>query len=203
MEAKKQPFAHGREGGMNEARSRVAPGLEAVAGTLTHLMLQWQCNDVSVAHELGVAVGKLRRLEDLALDLSDDGRVYHALARGVAASGGDRPLPLVRRVLLSTYFSYSWANADLLASLLLLLPSVEVFVTDYTRDRTALLLLTACALRRAGYKHTWDLRGPREVKDAARALPHSAGLVTGVLPMCSGFRVNETSYPKRSGWGLC
>jgi hypothetical protein len=87
----------GREGGMEEVRSRVAPGLEAVAGTLTHLRLGWRCNEVSVGHELGVAVGKLRRLEDLALDLSDDGRVYHAFARGVAGSGGGRPLPLVRR----------------------------------------------------------------------------------------------------------
>jgi hypothetical protein len=51
-----------------------------------------------VGYELGVAVGKLRRLKDLALDLSEDGRAYHAVAQGLAASGGDRPLPLLWRV---------------------------------------------------------------------------------------------------------
>jgi hypothetical protein len=35
---------------------------------------------------LGAAVGKLRRLKDLALDLGSDGRTYHAFAQ--VKSGG-------------------------------------------------------------------------------------------------------------------
>jgi hypothetical protein len=77
---------------------------------------------VDVGYELGVAVGKLRRLKDLALGLSEDGHFYHAFAQGLAASGGDRPLPLLWRVWVSSEVK---TNADLLASLLL--PSVRVF----------------------------------------------------------------------------
>jgi hypothetical protein len=114
-------------GGSEEVRTRVAPAFEAVAGTLTHLSLAIPSNDASLVgmgYELGVAVGKLRRLKDLALGLSRDGRTYHALAQGVAASGGSGPLPLLWRVRVDSDVE---ANADLLASLLL--PSVRVLVS--------------------------------------------------------------------------
>jgi hypothetical protein len=64
-------------GGAEEVRTRVAPAFEAVAGTLTHLHLEMhkcdtrgRSDEVDVGYELGVAIGKLRRLKDLALDLS-------------------------------------------------------------------------------------------------------------------------------------
>jgi hypothetical protein len=66
----------GRWGGAEGVRTRVAPALEAVAGTLTHLHLggsyEWKYphGEVEVGYEFGVAVGKLRRLEDLALFLA-------------------------------------------------------------------------------------------------------------------------------------
>jgi hypothetical protein len=52
------------------------------------------------------------------------------------------------------------ANADLLASLIL--PSVWVFVSSYDdgEDGDRAALLTACALRRAGYKHLWAVEHP-------------------------------------------
>jgi hypothetical protein len=85
----------GRWGGVEEVRSRVAPALEAMAGTLIQLCLEkadfsvkWRSDEVDVGYELGVAVGKLRRLKDLQFDLFKDGRVYHAFAQGLAASGG-------------------------------------------------------------------------------------------------------------------
>jgi hypothetical protein len=143
----------GRWGGVEELRSRVAPALEAVAGTLLHLNLAKDKHpeslheEVDVGYELGVAVGKLRRLKDLALSLSEDGRAYHALAQGLVVSGGDRPLPLLWRVLLPRGVSY---NADQVVSLLL--PSVRVF-SSFSYGRGG--LMTACALRQAGYKHTW------------------------------------------------
>jgi hypothetical protein len=127
----------GRGWRVEDVRHRMMPALEAVAGTLTHLHLekpvpdQERDEEVDVGYELGVAVGKLWRLKDLALELSQDGRVYDAFAQGLAASGGERPLPLLWRVWLPGGVK---ANADLLASLLL--PTVGVFISATpTADR--------------------------------------------------------------------
>jgi hypothetical protein len=68
-------------------KTQVAPAFEAVAATLTQLSLEgsedseWLDDGAAVGHELGPAVGKSRRLEDLALDLFRDGRGYHVVAR--------------------------------------------------------------------------------------------------------------------------
>jgi hypothetical protein len=83
-------------GCVGEGDTRVAPALEAVAGTLTELFLTTPDDGcwVERGYELGVAVGKLRWLKDLALDLSKDGQAYHAVAQGVAISGwGGAPSP--------------------------------------------------------------------------------------------------------------
>jgi hypothetical protein len=143
---------------LEDVRTRTAPALEAVAGTLTRLHLGVpkpcefpQCDEVDVGYELGVAVGKLRRLRELSLDLFCDGRAYHAMAQGLAASGGDRPLPLLWKV---ASFSAVSDNPDLVASLLL--PSVRVFIASYHSDSRS-ALLTACGVRQAGYKHTWTM----------------------------------------------
>jgi hypothetical protein len=163
--------------GVEEVRTRVAPALEAVAGTLTRLHVKCSVDDVNAGYELGVAVGKLQRLKDLALDLSQDGRLYHAFAQGLAASGGDRPLPLLWRVRVDSPVE---ANADLLASLLL--PSVEVLVTSRFSGRAA--LFTACALRQVGYKHTWAIDGPLEEEGVARAI---AGCRLGKMEVQKSF----------------
>jgi hypothetical protein len=153
-----------------EVRSRVAPAFEAVAGTLTHLDLAMgvrqpgpPLHEVRVGYEVGVAVGKLRRLKDLALDLFDDGRVYHAVAQGLATSGGDRPLPLLWRLEVVPRVH---AHADQVASLLL--PSVGVFMTSQWDMRQAVLM--ACGVRQAGYRHVWAVGPRREEADAARAI---------------------------------
>jgi hypothetical protein len=166
----------GRWSGRKEAvRSRVAPAFEAVAGTLMRLniiknsLLEAEEDEEAVGYELGVAVGKLQRLTGLKLWLAYDGRVSRAFAQGLAASGGDRPLPFLRRVIVA---SAIMSNADLLASLLL--PSVRWFFSPHsmvTKEDYEPLLL-ACALRQAGYKHTWApyLRCPNEVVGAVRAI---------------------------------
>jgi hypothetical protein len=161
----------GRWGGMKEAKARVALALEAVAGTLTHLHVhKWeegdeelQSDDVGMAFHLGMAMGKLRRLKDLTLQLSRDGCVYDAMAQGLAASGEDRPLPRLWRLVIHSLVD---SHADLLASLVL--PSVQVFVTSHEETRAA--LLTANALRRAGYKHVWAVDCPDEFGDGVRAI---------------------------------
>jgi hypothetical protein len=160
--------------GSGDVRTRVAPALEAVAGTLTHLDIHktlgtyniecpWRGDPVEVGYAFGVAVGKLRRLKNLALDLFRDGRAYHAFAQGLAASGGDRPLPLLWRVGVVSEVA---DNADLLASLLL--PSVRVFRSSQDDSRPA--LLTACALRQAGYQHTWAVNCPWRMEHAIQAI---------------------------------
>jgi hypothetical protein len=178
----------GRWGGAEEVRSRVAPGLEAVAGILTHVHLdkawegKWLSDEEDAGHELGVAVGKLRRLKDLALSLSNDGRLYHAFAQGLAASGGNCPPPLLWRVWVVSHVT---TNADLMASLLF--PSVRVFGSWHFYPREA--LLTACVLRQAGYKHSWTptcylLHEPEECN---REL-HRAGSCIDCALLLSGAR---------------
>jgi hypothetical protein len=157
----------GRWGGLEEVRTRVAPALEAVSGTLTHLTLkkygygEWLSDEVEMAYELGVAVGKLRRLKDLHLDLFEDGRAHRAFAQGLAASGGDRPLPLLWRVTVSSGVK---ENPDQVASLLL--PSVRVFGSAKSDHRAFLLM--ACGLRQVGYKHTWVVESHRTGDETMR-----------------------------------
>jgi hypothetical protein len=166
----------------HEVKTRVAPAFEAVAGTLTHLHLSGASasDEVKAGYEWGAAVGKLRRfLKDLALSLSADGRVYHAFTQGLAASGGERPLPLLWRVVLPYGAK---ANADLLASLLL--PNVRVFVARHSDDRGP--FLTACAVRRAGYRHTMVL-------DVPSWLVEDLASISCIVPSCTvGNGVIET-----------
>jgi hypothetical protein len=134
-----------------DMRMRVAPAWEAVAGTLTHLYLQtfydarkWGDGMEQVGYELGVAVGKLRRLKELAPDLSCDGLFYDAVVKGLFASGGDPPLPRLWQVMLPSGVK---TNADLVGRLLL--PSVRVFRLGYLQEDRQVALLVACALQQA------------------------------------------------------
>jgi hypothetical protein len=180
----------GRWGRVEEVRTCMAPALEAVAGTLTHLHLEkvayanWVDDGVDVGYELGVAMGKLRRLKDLALDLSLCGRVHHAVAEGLAASGGHSPLPLLWRVSLLQAVTQ---NADQVVSLLL--PSVRIFHTSLSDSRAAVLM--ACALRQVGYRHTWaicsDMCGPN-------------GLASDVPPMAMCNVVHEVRQYSELRW---
>jgi hypothetical protein len=81
----------GGEGGGGLPRA-----LEGVAGTLRRLTIHSQGyqRDPSdaVCYELGVAIGKLQRLTYLSLEVAEDGRFYHFMGRGLAASGGCPPL---------------------------------------------------------------------------------------------------------------
>jgi hypothetical protein len=136
-------------------------GLEDVRTRVTHLYLIEQSRaqldvkgDEDVGYELGVAVGKLRRLKVLELGLSTSGRGYDAFVRGLAASGGDRPpVPLLWRVRLLCEVH---VDDHLVASLLL--PSVRVFFSSHLHTKGA--RLAACAVRQAAYKHTWVVACP-------------------------------------------
>jgi hypothetical protein len=135
--------------GVEDVTTRVVPAFEAVARTLTHLHLEkyeggaWLSEGADVGYAFGMALAQLRRLKDLFLGLLHGGRTYQAVAQGLASSGEERPLPLLWRVSLPHEIQ---SNADLVTSLLL--PGVRVFFSFAN-------VLTACALRQAGYKHTW------------------------------------------------
>jgi hypothetical protein len=160
---------------------RVAPALEAVAGTLTHFCLvrfqhKGPClsEDRRMAYDLGAAVGKLRRLRDLALDLSRDAQVYREFAAGLAASGGDHPLPLLWRVKI---FELQPVNAQMVTSLLR--PSVRVLFLHFDaegsfcgQDISRAAVALACALRQAEYEHSLELDWDTEegVEDIVRAI---------------------------------
>jgi hypothetical protein len=75
----------------SEGVCRLGRALAAVAGTLQRLTIKSTDSAEQpdeACYELGAAIGKLRRLRYLSLRLSEDGRSYHAVARGLAASGG-------------------------------------------------------------------------------------------------------------------
>jgi hypothetical protein len=180
----------GEWGTVEDVRTRLVPAFEAVAGTLRYLYLEkhqayaWLSDEVDVGYELGAAIGKLRRLKDLALNLSRDGRFYHAVAEGLPASGGCSPLPLLWQVLLPGGVK---TNADLVVSLLL--PSVRVFSSWWYSDKRVPLLL-ACALRQAGYKHTWATRHVPAHKE------HEVGeAVLSVIEPCNIFAVRSLEPP--------
>jgi hypothetical protein len=152
-------------GGKDKVKDRVAPAFKAVAGTLVYLEVinsgndVWLSDEAHVGFELGMAVGRLRRLKDLHLDLFRDGRAYRAIAEGLAMTDH---LPMLWRVVVRLDLK---ANADQVISLLL--PSVRVFGA-VALENTQAALLIACALRQAGYKPTLLVDSSASYHESAR-----------------------------------
>jgi hypothetical protein len=93
----KLAFVHGggQQGQEAEAEGgavvgeHLIPAFEAVAGTLRRLGLHFATRALpprSAYVTLGAAIGRLRRLRHLALDVSRDGRDYAAIGRGMATA---------------------------------------------------------------------------------------------------------------------
>jgi hypothetical protein len=136
-----------------EGGSRMTRAFEAVAGTLRRLNVRvyFRChqNDVpaGACHELGLAIGKLRRLRHLDIhELLTDGRNYRAVAEGVAASGGCPELFEVIVDGLAKNFEWFVIKPSLVA------PSVRnLDITGRFTKEEALSL--CCALLEADYEH--------------------------------------------------
>jgi hypothetical protein len=149
----------GGEGGVGQ---KLTLAFEAVASTLRRLSLNgggvsWYEGEAlseATRHTLGEAVGKLRRLTYLKLDLFSDNRDYTALARGMAASGG---CPELLEMEVHGFRSDSFIHQPSV-----IVPSVrDLYIAGRCTEDEALLL--CCALvRSTGYKHRLrlDLRGP-------------------------------------------
>jgi hypothetical protein len=141
-----------------EGARQLARALEVVAGTLKRLTLgggqgRW-CNELlspEASYELGVAVGKLRRLRNFHLQLFDFARDYLALGRGLVASGGCNELVEIR--LDGHKESSQDATLGLLAyETGLNVPSLrDLSFGGYCTEDEALML--CCGLVQAGYKH--------------------------------------------------
>jgi hypothetical protein len=145
-------WGHGeREGkGDGEGGRRLRRALEAAAGTLTRLDISdnsdWPDVDTpeTVCYELGAAIGKLRRLRSLTLGLTEDGRVYHAVARGLVESGGCPSL-------FELSFGRLSSNAECLTfEPRLIVPSVRVLRVTVLPDEAVML---SCGLLQVGYTH--------------------------------------------------
>jgi hypothetical protein len=127
--------------------------LEGVAGTLTRLTLQTRSlvkvPPAADCRQLGVAIGKLRRLCHLSLHLAEDGQCYQDVGRGMAASGG---CPRLREL----HVTGVKRNKDRLAyKPSLIVPSVRsLHIAGGGRGEEGEdALALSCGLVQMGYKH--------------------------------------------------
>jgi hypothetical protein len=146
------------EGAASEGGGRLARAFEAVAGTLRRLTLSRHGKDTlqsyQRSYELGVAIGKLRRLRHLELTLLfSDGRHCHAVARGLAASGG---CPELLNVTVDRLGSSKGVLFTCEPSLIV--PSVRDLTISGHRFEEEEALLLCCGLVQMGYKHLLRLR---------------------------------------------
>jgi hypothetical protein len=128
---------------------RLTRAFEGVAGTLRRLTLHSYTRVVPPAgacHELGVAIGKLRRLTYLFLCLFKDGLDYQAVGQGLAASGGCPPLYELHVLGIEQNMDCLIYEPDLIVS------SVrDLHTGGQITDQEALML--CCGLVKMGYKH--------------------------------------------------
>jgi hypothetical protein len=144
-----------RGGGWRERVRPVADAFEAVAATLTRLTLAGGC-DTSVSdlsstscHDLGAAIGKLRRLRYLELDLFSNAQEYAAVGRGLAASGGCPELFELEVCGLEKNVN------SLLLEPSLIVPSVRnLRIHGFCTNDEALLL--CCGLVENGYQYRFE-----------------------------------------------
>jgi hypothetical protein len=145
-----------------EAVLLLARAFEAVAGTLKLLALfsGYGAGEddllAGACYELGAAIGKLRRLRHLELFLNGhDGRAYHAVGRGGAASGGCPELFTVE--IGGLHKNVDWLTYEPS----LIVPSVrDLSISGRGTEEEALLL--CCGLVQMGCKHrlmNLDLKG--------------------------------------------
>jgi hypothetical protein len=147
------------EGGAIEEGGRLGRAFEAVAGTLKRLTLLGGTVDglpAGACHELGAAIGKLRRLSYFHLEVFKDGADCHAVGRGLAASGGCPEL-------FELEVSGIEKNVERLThEPSLIVPSVRSLSIMSCLGTEEEMLLLCCGLVQVGYKHGLQmlLHGP-------------------------------------------
>jgi hypothetical protein len=141
-----------------EGGCRLARAFEAVAGTLKRLHLTGRLpkdQPVVASYDLGVAIGKLHRLEILLFNQFGDGREYHAVGRGMAASGGCPELLKLDVHGLGKNVDWLTFEPSLIVS------SVRNLTIAAVTDEEEALLV-CCGLVETGYRFRFEdhLEGP-------------------------------------------
>jgi hypothetical protein len=160
---------------------RLARAFEAVGGTLRRLTLTGpELKGEGACHELGAAIGKLRRLRYLHLGLPRGGKTCHRIARGVAASGGCPELLQLTLTQVSSDVELLTYEPSLIA------PTVRDLRLGDVQCTEEEALLVCCGLAKLGYKLRFDegrLLGPQSSSDgeAARACMRAILRVGGVV----------------------
>jgi hypothetical protein len=137
-------------GAKGEGAGRLSRALEGVAGTLTRLILTSFPGDglpAGACYELGAAIGKLRRLSHLKLELPSGGRDCAAVGRGMAASGGCPELSAVG--VWGVKKNLDWLTQEPS----LIVPSVRKLILLEVCGTEEEALLLCCGLVQMGYKH--------------------------------------------------
>jgi hypothetical protein len=142
-----------------EGAGRLARAFEAVGGTLRRFAIMDFQHDfhrgdlpAPACHELGAAIGKLRRLRHIKLYLFSDGRMYTTMSRGLATSGGCPEL--LEAHVYGVKRNVDWLTYE---PSLFLVPSVRtLYIGADCCEEKALLL--GCGLVRAGYKNCLQMQ---------------------------------------------
>jgi hypothetical protein len=139
----------GEGGGASAESGRLARAFEAVGSTIMSLRLyDMGVNGLPLVarYELGAAIGKLRRLRHLELELFTYGWDYMAVGQGMAASGGCPELFKVE--IHGVQQTVDW----LTHAPSLIVPSVrDLHISGTSTEDEALLL--CCGLVQMGYKY--------------------------------------------------
>jgi hypothetical protein len=164
-----------------EGGRRLARAFQAVAGTLRRLTLTGPAlRGERACHDLGAAIGKLRRLRSLHLGLPRDGKTCHRIARGLAASGSCPEL-------LELGLAELRSDVDLLTyEPSLIAPSVRDLRLGDVQCTGDEALLMCCGLAKLGSNLRFDegrLLGPQSSADggAVRACMRAVLQIGGVV----------------------
>jgi hypothetical protein len=146
--------------GVSVGGCRLARALEGVAGTLKQLILTTEqpANlPVGACYDLGAAIGKLRRLKRLVLVLCGDGQDFHAIGRGLAASGGCPELVTVSVNIDGRHVEWLTYEPSVIV------PSVrDLRIGGKCTEEEELLL--CCSLVQSGYRFSFEstVEGPAD-----------------------------------------
>jgi hypothetical protein len=176
------------EEGARGGGGRLGRAFEAVAGTLRRLTIMFSRGDPlpdAASYELGAAIGKLRRLRYLELDMFPDARGYRAVAGALVASGGCPEL--FKLHLMGMKKNLLWLAREPS----LILPSVRnlrITAACPVAETDEEALLLCCGLVEAGYQYLLHMSsfrdGPMEplgarVRACMQTLLRHGSIMTG------------------------
>jgi hypothetical protein len=159
---------------------------EGVSGTLKKLVLHQVEFEGAVdgvdadgaLRQLGEAIGRLHRLEELFLNVGQKGLIYHQLAQGLAEGS----CPALRSLTCIAHSGHSWLGCRPS----IILPSVQDLTIRFKRgSKGTEPLAVAFALTSLGY------RGSVVMQDAAQERRQRDQVLRILNPLCSSVKFEE------------